>query len=108
MEPLFDASPILQWRLATPSLARRDRNTMLHRLWPGGSLKCVAGKAPRNLRRHTARVLMIDEADAIEVSAEDDPRSLASPPPFRYLSEGVCLMRCAVAPMFEYIWIFGI
>lgn len=41
-----------------------------------GSLKCVAGKAPRNLRRHTARILMIDEADAIEVSAEDDPRSL--------------------------------
>ncbi len=77
VEPLFDASPILQGRLSPPALARRDRNTMLHRLWPGGSLKCVAGKAPRNLRRHTARILMIDEVDAIEVSAEGDPVGLA-------------------------------
>jgi phage terminase large subunit GpA-like protein len=77
VEPLFDTSPILQGRLSPPALARRDRNTMLHRLWPGGSLKCVAGKAPRNLRRHTARVLMVDEADAIEVSAEGDPCALA-------------------------------
>ena len=50
---------------------------MLHRLFPGGSLKCVAGKSPRNMRRHTARVLMIDEVDAIEVSAEGDPVALA-------------------------------
>jgi phage terminase large subunit GpA-like protein len=77
VEPLFDASPVLVGKLASPSIARRDRNTMLHRLFPGGSLKCVAGKAPRNLRRHTARILMVDEADAIDVSAEGDPISLA-------------------------------
>ncbi len=77
VEPLFDASPVLQGRLASPALARRDRNTMLHRLWNGGSLKCVAGKAPRNLRRHTAKILMVDEVDAIEVSAEGDPCALA-------------------------------
>ena len=41
------------------------------------ALKCVAGKAPRNMRRHTARILMIDECDAIEVSAEGDPIALA-------------------------------
>ena len=78
VEPLFDASPALAGRLPTPTTAgRSSRNTPLHRLYPGGSLKCVAGKAPRNLRRHAARVLMIDEADAIEVSAEGDPSSLA-------------------------------
>ncbi len=77
IEPMFDSTPILQGKLSSPSVARHDRNTMLHRLWNGGSLKVVAGKAPRNLRRHTARVLMIDEADAIEVSSEGDPIALA-------------------------------
>ena len=77
IEPMFDSTPILQGKLSSPSVARHDRNTMLHRLWNGGSLKVVAGKAPRNLRRHTARVLMIDEADAIEVSGEGDPIALA-------------------------------
>ena len=77
VEPLFDSSPLLRGRIGGPSIARKDRNTMLHRLWKGGSLKCVAGKAPRNLRRHTAKILMIDEADAIEVSAEGDPIGLA-------------------------------
>ena len=32
----------------------------------GGSLKIVASRAPRNLRRHTARVLLVDEADAMD------------------------------------------
>ena len=77
VEPLFDSSPTLQGRLMSPAVARHDRNTMLHRLWPGGSLKVVAGKAPRNLRRHDCRVLLIDEADAIAVSAEGDPIALA-------------------------------
>jgi phage terminase large subunit GpA-like protein len=78
VEPLFDASPVLQGRLPTPTTAgRSSRNTLLHRIYPGGSLKCVAGKAPRNLRRHTCRILLIDEADAIEVTAEGDPITLA-------------------------------
>ena len=36
-------------------------------------MKIVAAKAPRNLRRHTARVLMVDEADACETGAEGNP-----------------------------------
>src|SRR3954470_17858580 len=46
-----------------------DRSTILHRLFAGGRLKVVASKSPRNLRRHTARVLFVDEADAMEVTA---------------------------------------
>jgi len=49
-------------------------------MWKGGSLKCVAGKAPRNLRAHTAKILMIDEVDAIEVSTEGDPCAPAATP----------------------------
>jgi phage terminase large subunit GpA-like protein len=77
IEPLFLDSPAIRDKLPMPRPGRSDRNTLLHRLFDGGSLKVVPGKAPRNLRRHNARVLMIDEVDAIEVSAEGDPVSLA-------------------------------
>jgi phage terminase large subunit GpA-like protein len=40
-------------------------------------LKVVAAKAPRNLRRHSARVLLVDEADACEIGAEGNPIALA-------------------------------
>ena len=53
------------------------RNTILSRKFPGGSLKIVVAQAPRNLRRHTAKILLIDEADAMEASAEGNPLALA-------------------------------
>ena len=74
IEPLFEASPALRDLLADDS---HERNTLLSKRFPGGSLKRVAAKAPRNLRRHTARVLFIDEADAMEVGAEGNPIKLA-------------------------------
>lgn len=74
---MFQDSPAPRPHLPMPRPGRSDRNTLLHRVYPGGSLKIVAGKAPRNLRRHTAKILLIDEADAIEVSAEGDPITLA-------------------------------
>jgi len=40
-------------------------------------LKIVAARAPRNLRRHTARILICDEADATEIGAEGNPIKLA-------------------------------
>jgi phage terminase large subunit GpA-like protein len=76
IEPTFAATPAVAGALE----ADRDeaaRNTLAHRRFPGGSLKVVAAKAPRNLRRHTARVLFVDEADAMEVGAEGSPILLA-------------------------------
>ncbi len=78
VEATFDASPALRGKIGGPSIATKLRNTITHRLFKGGSLKVVAGKAPRNLRRHTAKILFIDEADAIEASAEGDPIELAT------------------------------
>ncbi len=79
IEGTFDSSRALQGRLSTPKRGsdRINRNTLCHRLFAGGSLKVVAAKAPRNLRRHTARILLVDEADACEVSAEGNPLALA-------------------------------
>ena len=59
LEPTFEASPALCGALSREVEHGEDRSTILHRLFSGGSLKVVAAKAPRNLRRHTARVLLI-------------------------------------------------
>jgi phage terminase large subunit GpA-like protein len=61
VEPVFAATPALRGAL-TIDTDEGDRNTLLSKRFPGGSLKIVAAKAPRNLRRHTARVLIVDEA----------------------------------------------
>jgi phage terminase large subunit GpA-like protein len=76
VEPIFAASPALRG-LLSDDVEEGERNTLLHRRFPGGSLKAVAARAPRNLRRHTARVLLIDEADAMETTAEGNPLRLA-------------------------------
>ncbi len=55
----------------------KSRSTMLSRFFPGGSLRVVASKAPRNLRAKTARVLFIDEADAMSMTGEGSPIDLA-------------------------------
>jgi phage terminase large subunit GpA-like protein len=73
IEPVFGASPALRRSLAADRGADADRDTLTSKRFPGGSLKIVAAKSPRNLRRHTARILLIDEADAMEASAEGDP-----------------------------------
>ncbi|MGX7741542.1 phage terminase large subunit family protein [Rhodopseudomonas parapalustris] len=76
IEPIFSASPALADALGDAK-DESGRNTILSRRFPGGSLKIVAAKAPRNLRRHTARVLLVDEADGMEVTAEGPPIALA-------------------------------
>lgn len=77
IEPVFHASPALKDILKDPGRTPGDRNTLMHRVFNGGSLRVVAAKAPRNLRRHTARVLLVDEADAMETGAEGDVLLLA-------------------------------
>jgi len=76
IEPTFAASPALRNAL-TENVSERD--TMLSRHYPGGSLALVSGASPKNLRARTARVLWIDEVDGLDVSAGDegDPVALA-------------------------------
>lgn len=76
LEPVFEATPVLRG-LISAEADETGRNTLMSRRFPGGSLKIVAAKAPRNLRRHTARVLIIDEADGMDVTAEGSPLILA-------------------------------
>ncbi|MBO9422334.1 phage terminase large subunit family protein [Labrenzia sp. R4_2] len=76
IEPIFSASPELAGLLVADS-DPNSRSTLLSRKFPGGSLKVVAAKAPRNLRRHNVRILFVDEADGMESSAEGSPVLLA-------------------------------
>jgi len=75
IEPTFEASPVLANMLSTSN--PKDRSTLLSRKFPGGSLKIVAAKSPRNLRRHNTRILFMDEVDGMEVGAEGSPLLLA-------------------------------
>ncbi len=76
VEPTFAASAILDGTLSG-DLKEKNRNTMLSRRFPGGSLKVVAAKAPRNLRGHNVRILVMDEVDGMEPTAEGSPIKLA-------------------------------
>lgn len=76
LEPIFEATPALRGLLSAEA-DESGRNTLLSRRFAGGSLKIVAAKSPRNLRRHNVRVLLIDEADAMEPGAEGSPITLA-------------------------------
>jgi phage terminase large subunit GpA-like protein len=76
VEPVFDASPPLRGLLAVDRTAA-SRDTLAFRRFSGGSLRAVAARSPRNLRAHTARIIVEDESDAFEVTAEGDPHLLA-------------------------------
>lgn len=76
VEPIFSASPAVA-AVLSDERDESGRNTLLSRRFPGGSLKVVAAKAPRNLRRHNVRLLFIDEADGMEATAEGSSIVLA-------------------------------
>lgn len=76
LEPIFEASPTVA-RMLTSDVDETGRNTIRHRRFPGGSLKVVAARSPRNLRSHTVRILIVDEEDAMEVTPEGDAIDLA-------------------------------
>jgi phage terminase large subunit GpA-like protein len=80
LEETFAASPDLQGKLPDPSMGRATRNTILVRrsgTVPGASLRLVGANAPRNLRAISAKLVVIDEADAL-MDSEGDVVELAS------------------------------
>jgi phage terminase large subunit GpA-like protein len=97
IEPTFEATPAIRGMLSADA-DETGRNTLLHRRFPGGSLKIVAAKSPRNLRRHNVRVLLIDECDAMESGAEGSPIMLAEK---RTLSFGNRKIVMGSTPVYE-------
>lgn len=77
LEPIFDASPTLSG-LLLDGTDERGRNTLLHRTFPGGSLRVLAAKSPRNFRAKNFRIVIFDEADAMEPTTEGNPIDLGT------------------------------
>jgi phage terminase large subunit GpA-like protein len=75
LDPIFEATPKLRGLLSDSM--EGGRNTIKLKLFAGGLLKIVSAKSPRNLRGHDIRILLIDEADAMEITPEGDPLTLA-------------------------------
>lgn len=69
LEPVFAETSVLRGRLSDDG-GTKNRNTITSRRFSGGSLK-VLGSAPRNLRRQSARVLVIDEATGMKADKKE-------------------------------------
>lgn len=75
IDPAFEDVPALAGLM--PRGRYDGRNTLTQRHLPGGgSIKVLAARAPRNLRRHTAKKLYADEIDGMEITREGDPIKL--------------------------------
>jgi phage terminase large subunit GpA-like protein len=90
LEPMFESSPALNGILRK---GRNDGRNKLTRksLLGGGSIKILAARAPRNLRRHDAKKLFCDEVDAMEITAEGDPVLLAEKRTFAHADRKIVL-----------------
>lgn len=97
LEPIFEATPALRGLLSAEA-EEAGRNTLLSRRFPGGSLKVVPSRAPRNLRRHNIRVLLIDEADGMENTVEGSPLVLAERRTLSFANRKIVL---GSTPVFE-------
>lgn len=75
IDPTFGESPALAGLMPNGKFDSRNRLTQ-RRFGGGGSLKVLAARSPRNLRRHTARKLYCDEVDGYEITKEGDPINL--------------------------------
>lgn len=98
IEGTFEASPVLRGLLDADN-DESGRSTLLSRRFPGGSLKLVAAKSPRNLRRHNAKVLLLDEIDGFEIGQEGDPIALAE---MRTLAFRDRKILAGSTPIFDY------
>ena len=75
--PMFAESPALAGLLSSrQGLGDRDSLTAKY-FSNGGSLKIPAARAPRNLRSHDVKILLMDEVDAYEVTTEGAADELA-------------------------------
>lgn len=65
LEGLLTGTPVVAERIQAGRDDSRDRNTVLTKRFRGGQLKVVGGTSPKGLRRTSAPIILIDEADGI-------------------------------------------
>jgi phage terminase large subunit GpA-like protein len=76
IDPVFDESPALAGLIVRDRL--KGRTILSNKvIVGGGSIKILSARSPRNLRAHRAKILVVDEEDAMQVTSEGDPLPLA-------------------------------
>jgi phage terminase large subunit GpA-like protein len=75
--PMIRDTPCLQG-IVSDAKAKDGSNTILQKMFPGGTLSLVGANAPRGFRRVSRRVVLFDEVDGYPASAgtEGDPIKL--------------------------------
>jgi phage terminase large subunit GpA-like protein len=78
LAPLISDTRVLREKIHEAK-SRDSNNTILLKLFPGGSLNLVGANSPRSLASKPIRVVIADEIDGFELSAgkEGDPLKLA-------------------------------
>lgn len=75
LEPIIDETPVLRALVGTRRGSERS-STIRHKQFPGGFWLGVGSNSPRGLRGRSAPIIIEDEADAYEPTAEGDPSEL--------------------------------
>ena len=77
LEPMIEHTPTLRGRVAEKR-TRDSKNTISHKIFPGGSISVIAGGSKSNFRQRRAGVAVADEIDALkgDIGGEGDPISL--------------------------------
>ena len=66
--PMIRDTPVLQG-LISDAKAKDSQNTILQKMFPGGTLSLVGANSPRGFRRVSRRVVLFDEVDGYPPSA---------------------------------------
>lgn len=76
---MIEASPALS-PIMPVARGREAGNTILNKIYPGGSITIRGAHSPKGLRRHTARDVLLDEVDGMRFKSGDegDPVMLAT------------------------------
>lgn len=74
-QPLVDSNPALQARIAKPR-GRDGVNNQQMKSYPGGFLMFAWSGSPKTMRGRSAPLIVVDEVDGYEVTAEGHPVSL--------------------------------
>lgn len=71
LKPMIQHSEVLR-EIVPEARGRLSGNTILDKVFDGGSITIRGAHSPKGLRRHTARDVILDEVDGFEVTSGDE------------------------------------
>lgn len=76
LDPMLRDTPVLRGKVSD-ARTRDASNTIRHKTFPGGHITLAGANSPASLASRPIRLLLYDELDRGEVTAEGDPLALA-------------------------------